>query len=104
MYLDECYNDNSITYVCEKCNHFNSTSKEEQIIFKTLSEDMCILKDNEVLACKRCENIHNSDTPLFKQQSSYTQDNVPHCPVCNSSKIHKISTVNYPEAKDFVAS
>ena len=93
MYLDEYYNDNSITYICEKCNHLNSTSKEEQTIFKTLSKDICILNDDEILTCKRCGNIHDSDTPLFKKQSQ-TQENIPHCPICKSTNIRKISTTN----------
>lgn len=73
MYLDECYNDNSITYICEKCNHLNSTSKEQQIIFKTLSKNICMLNDDEILTCKRCGNIHDSDTPLFKKTITNTR-------------------------------
>lgn len=93
MYLKEWYDDNSITYICEKCNHINPTSCNDQQMFSVLSESICILKDGEQLECRKCGNVHTSDTPLFKN----TQNNIstaPKCPVCNSANIDKISLAN----------
>lgn len=93
MYLSAYYKDNSLGYICEKCNNLNPINCNKEPIFKFLSEDCCILNDGEKLTCQRCGNIHDSINPLLKNESEQ-QSSSPKCPVCNSFNINKISITN----------
>ena len=53
--------------------------------------------DNELTEQEKMQNERNNNR--YNNPNNYgnfvsSPKNVPHCPVCNSSKIHKISTLN----------
>lgn len=111
MYFGAYYNENALTYFCDKCGTEQPlplyADNGEDIVphmFKYVDVDKAILKDGKQIICPSCGNIHNSDTPLLKDnrynapngvdrnqelQNSEENLNVPTCPICKSTNLKK---------------
>ena len=95
MYLEIYFKDSkSLVCECEVCGNFIPIESNYQSMFKKMSETICILNDGEIIKCPNCNNIHESNEPLIEVNKLNNDINTPHCPTCQSTNIHKISTTN----------
>ena len=76
-------NKDSIIYRCEICKKVHIIKSNELSKFKFISDNVCILNDNEQLICDQCGNIHNSDNPMY----FYDENSIVKCPKCGSTQI-----------------
>lgn len=76
-------NKNSIIYRCDICKKVHIIESDKLSKFKFISDDVCILNDNEQLVCDKCGNIHNYDVPMY----FYDENSVVKCPKCHSTQI-----------------
>lgn len=102
MYLDKVfYDENSriteVSVICNKCGTFISVFNID--IFQYTSADLCLLKPTQIIKCQ-CGNEHTEETVTFKPITKLTDcirnktiqvQNIPKCPTCNSTNIHKIT-------------
>jgi len=110
MYLKKIiYNENKkpveIEICCKKCNNSILVSEKIEDKFDKITSDYCKLKNGVQITC-HCGNIYDADLitredlPTNKIDtrllSEYTpkgiQQNVPKCPICQSTNLSKIST------------
>ncbi len=77
-------NAKAIVIICDKCLSKVIISTD---LFKEISLDKLILKDNQVITCNHCKNTHYHSTPILNKSNEYT----PKCPTCSSRDIKRLS-------------
>lgn len=74
---------NEVCYRCEICNKTGVINIQENPIFKSFNEFMCILNDGDKIICEQCGNTHISENPLIQNNESEEV----RCPKCHSTQI-----------------
>lgn len=103
MYFDKAYFDDSnnpveVSVICNKCGKIISI--HDMTKFCVIKNDYCIIKDNDSIICDECNNIctgmiQYKSNPSIKESiinKPQPSLNKPHCPICNSTNLSKITT------------
>lgn len=99
MYLDEIniypyhFQSSNVTLYCKECNTDNFLKLDD---FDELSEEeYVILKEGVVVKCQGCGKEQKPRKILYKEKDSdddnSSTSSLPHCPICNSTMLKKIS-------------
>lgn len=82
-----------ITLRCKKCGGIPSVDID---LFKTLTPEKCQLEEGEIVHCNEpnCTNTLMSDCIVLAEAIKDKPICVSCCPVCGSTNIKKISTLN----------
>lgn len=79
----------NVNAYCKECGYNNSPSLA---LFEKLEDKKyVILKPDVVLNCEGCGKEHKPRKILYKRKEHYAPP-LPHCPVCNSVMLKKITT------------
>ncbi len=95
MYFDEIatsYKErpefNGVYAYCGECKKFNHLELDK--FDKLVDKEYVILKEGITLTCTGCGKEHKPRKILYKLRDDYAPP-LPHCPVCNSVMLKKIS-------------
>ncbi|WP_143322687.1 hypothetical protein [Clostridium sp. HBUAS56010] len=110
MYLTKVISDENgtpieINLLCEKCGNTIIIKNDIDNKFNKITSDYCMLKDGSKIECL-CKNVSNTNLITRKELPStqnrtklsseyrpkHTLQNIPKCPICQSTNLSKIST------------
>lgn len=95
MYFDEIMtfkNEPEYNHVCVYCGECGKDNSLELDKFdKLVDKEYVILKNNITVICRGCGKEHKPRKILYKRKDHYAPP-LPHCPVCNSVMLKKITT------------